>query len=248
VHEQVRWFGDTVSQTIVVTCTVDPNAYHFEDSLQGGSVGIVQGGAFEAAGWRTVEHDDRITFAQLPDLVSGSIEFTITGMTNENLVRADNELFAMYEGGYDMVEPIGYSPELRNNHYKSLLRVYGANENDRPYATKFMFGLCDDGAPGYTTDAPCESPNAFFEEPFTRDNASWTGAPERFRIEWGDGHTRLFRNGGVVFDVDWSGAGVPFAPDELHFSLGTARGGALDSAGLPIGAVYSDVVVDGRLE
>lgn len=233
--------------TFPAPVVVDPGVFHFEDSLRGGSAGIVLGGAFDGDGWRVTADTDRIVFDQVPRLGSGSIEFTLTGASEANLLHGDNEIFAMYEGGYDVVEPIGYSPELRNNHYKSMLRIYGIEETGRERAQKLMWGMCPDGAPGYNTDGPCACARQFFEEPFNDEDAVrvWTGAPERIRIEWGDGLTRYSRNGATIIEIDWSDAGLPFAPNELHFSLGTPRPTAVGSAGMPVGAVFSDVVIDG---
>lgn len=103
-----------------------------------------------------------------------------------------------------------------------------------------MFGLCPSGAPGYDA-CGCES---FFEEPFGGDGA-WDGSPERLLVEWGGGITRLLRNGAEVVSIDWSASGLDFGPQELHMSLGSARADAVDTAGMPIGAVFSDVHVEG---
>lgn len=43
-------------------------AFHFEDSLRGGSVGLVQGGTFSGDGWHIGADTDRITFEQIPRL------------------------------------------------------------------------------------------------------------------------------------------------------------------------------------
>lgn len=226
----------------------EPGApFRFVDSLRGGSAGIVMGGGFDGEGWHVAADTDRIVFDQLPRLSSGFVEFTLTGVSGANLVKNDNEIFAMYEGGYGMVEPVRYSPQFRNNHYKSMLRIYGAEEQGRAGAQKLMWGMCPDGAPGYQTGSACACGGAFFEEPFNGDAevTTWTGAPERLRIEWGDGRTRYLRNSVVIVDIDWSDVTFPFAPNELHFSLGTSRQESVDSAGLPIGAVFSDLVIEG---
>jgi hypothetical protein len=81
------------------------------------------------------------------------------------------------------------------------------------------------------------------EEPFGGD-PTWDGSATTFKVEWGGGHAKLYRNGGLLHDVDYSGAGE-FGPDTQHFSLGTSRSTGVGSSGLPVGAVFSDVIVDG---
>jgi MYXO-CTERM domain-containing protein len=216
-----------------------------EDSLRGGTTfGNPVGGAFEAGGWRVTSRTDRIWF-EIPRLSRGSIQFTMEGVSSDpatgNLIAADNELFAMYEAGYGIAEPIRYSPEFRNNHYKCLIRVYGQNEAERVGAIKLMWGLCPSGAPGYDA-CGCAS---FFQEPFVA--AAWDGSPQVMRVEWGDGVTRLSRNGAEVVSIDWSESGLSFGPDTLHFSIGTSRPDAVDTAAMPIGALFYDLVVDGEL-
>jgi MYXO-CTERM domain-containing protein len=216
--------------------------FHMEDSLRGGAAaGNVVGGTFGADGWTVTGRADRIWW-ELPRLASGSIEFTISNVTMATLDTADHEIFAMYEAGYEMVEPIRYNPDFRNNHYKCMIRLYGAPEGDRAGQQKLMWGMCPSGAPGYD-ECGCGS---FFEEPFGGD-PTWDGSPQRFRVEWGDGTTRLLRNGAEVVGIDWSGSGIVFGPSELHFSLGTPRPLEVDTASMPIGAVFSDVVVDGAV-
>jgi hypothetical protein len=103
--------------------------------------------------------------------------------------------------------------------------------------------MCPAGAPGYQ-EAECPCGTSFLEEPFGGDPV-WDGAATVMRIEWGGGSTRLLRNGIEVHTIDWSASGVEFGPNALHMSLGTSRASAVDSAGMPVGAVFSNVVVDG---
>jgi|GEM_PF-1504428 len=213
-------------------------AFHLEDGLRGRTMGNAVGGSFADDGWHVTDRRDRIWYA-LPRLVSGSVEFTLAHVTMASLTdTSDTEVFAMYEAGYGIAEPIRYSPEFRDNHFKCMLRLYANGEGTRAGQQKLMWGICPSGAPGYGA-CGCGS---FFEEPFG-GNGSWDGTPQRLRIEWGGGRTRYLRNGAVVLSIDWPGA--RFAPSELHMSLGTSRPSAVDSAQLPVGAVFSDLVVDG---
>lgn len=215
------------------------------DPLRGSTVGNQQGGSIGADGWTVTGNADRIIY-ELPRLVTGSVEFTVSNIVlslepgQGNLTNADHEIFALYDGGYDMVEPVPYSPDFRDNHYKSMIRVYGQLETGREGQQKIMWGMCPSGAPGHG-QCGCQS---FFEEPFGGDGA-WDGTPQRLRAEWGDGITRYSRNQTVVLEIDWSSSGLEFGPDELHISLGTARPLAVGTASMPIGAVFSDLVVEG---
>jgi hypothetical protein len=214
--------------------------HHFEDTLRGGTSGNAAGGSFGPEGWTVTDVGDRIWYA-LPRLVSGSVEVTVSNVSEANLPLADHEIFALYEDGYGIGEPIGYAPAFRQNHYKVLLRIYGRAEPARLGAMKLMWGMCPSGAPGYDACA-CTS---FFEEPFA-STPPWTGAATRLRVEWGDGHARLLRDGVEVTSVDWTASGLTFGPSELHMMIGSPRNDGGLSA-MPIGAVFSDLVVDGLL-
>jgi MYXO-CTERM domain-containing protein len=211
------------------------------DSLRDGTSGNASGGAFGPDGWTVTDRTDRIWWA-LPTLVSGSIEFTVAGVTMATMPLTDYEFFTMYEAGYGMTEPINYDPEYRENHYKAMLRVYGQLDivPERQGTQKLMWGICPSGTPGYGT-CGCDS---FFGEPFGGDPV-WDGSPQRLGLEWGDGHARFLRNGAVVHDIDYSGSGLEFGPASLHFSLGSPRAIPVAEAGLPVGAVFSDLAVEG---
>lgn len=223
-----------------LTLTPSAGAYHLEDGLRGGTVGHAVGGAFMADGWHVTDRTDRIWYA-VPRLVSGSVEFTISNVTMSSLTDTrDNELFAMYEAGYGIAEPISYS-DFRENHYKCMLRVYANGEVGRAGFQKLMWGMCPGGAPGHGS---CACGTSFFEEPFAGPGG-WDGSAVRFRVAWGDGHTRLYRNGAEVLEIDWSRSGLTFGPSEMHLSLGTSRPSAVGEAQLPVGAVFTDLVIDG---
>lgn len=217
--------------------------FAMSDSLrEGGTTGTAVGGAFGPEGWTVTGNADRIYWA-LPRLVEGSVEFTVTGITVDNLPLNDHEIFAMYDGGYAIEHPIGYDPEFRNNDFKSMIRIYGQAEGDRVGQQKLMWGLCPGGAPGYG-DGTCSCGSSFFDEPFRGDGV-WDGSPQRLRVEWVDGVTRLLRNDAEVTAIEWGGSGLTFGPDALYVSIGTPRPEAVDTASMPIGAVFSDVVIEG---
>jgi hypothetical protein len=224
------------------TTTGDPETFMMSDPLVGATMGTALGGSFGADGWTVTGNADRIYWA-LPRLVEGSVEFTMSNVTLANLPLPDHEVFGLYEGGHDIEHPINYNPEYRVNAYKSMIRIYGTAEPKRAGQQKIMWGMCPGGAPGYFDACPCTS---FFEEPFGGDG-NWDGSPQRLRVEWGGGHTRYLRNGAVVLDIDWSGSGMAFGPNELYVSIGTPRPEDVAEASMPIGAVFSDVVIEGVL-
>jgi hypothetical protein len=234
---RARWLCGALGALLA---TRSVGAFHLEDGLRGGTRGNAVGGSFAADGWHVTDRADRVWYA-LPRLVSGSVEFTLTHVTMASLgTTTDNEIFAMYEGGYGIAEPIRYGSEFRENHYKCMLRIFPNNEPMRPGQQKLMWGMCPSGAPGFGA-CGCGS---FFEEPFG-GNGTWDGSPQRLRVEWGGGRTRYLRNGAEVLSIRWADSGLTFGPSDLHLSLGTARPSAVTEAQLPVGAVFSDLVVDG---
>lgn len=217
--------------------------FMFSDPLLGGTTGTALGGSFGDAGWTVTGKADRV-YWEVPRLVEGSVEFTLANVTLANLPLNDHEVFAMYEGGHGIEHPIGYNPEFRNNAFKSMIRIYGAAEGDRVGKQKIMWGICPFGAPGYHDGTcPC-SDGGFFDEPFGGDG-SWDGSPQKLRVAWADGVTRYYRDDVEVLAIDWSSTGLTFGPQALYVSLGNPRPEEVDSAGMPIGAVFSNVVIEG---
>ncbi len=230
----------TLASLVVITgLTSSASAqFHMEDSLRDGTMGNASGGTFGPDGWTVTGVSDRIWYA-LPTLPSGSIEVTVTNVSNANLPLADHEILAMYEAGYGISEPIRYAPEFRANHYKTLVRIYGTAEPERTGAMKLMWGICPSGDPGYD-GCGCAS---FFEEPFA-PTSGWAGEAHRLRIEWGEGRSRLLRDDVEIVSVGYDG--FVFAPSALHFMLGSPRNDGGLSA-MPIGATFSDLVIDGTM-
>ena len=228
------------------TSTGEPSEYvMFADPLIDGTLGTPLGGSFGPEGWTVTARADRI-FWEVPRIVEGSVAFTMKNVTLDNLPLNDHEVFAMYEGGYDIEHPIGYNPGFRNNAFKSMIRIYGVAEGgDRVGKQKIMWGMCPFGAPGYHDGTcPCSQPAGFFEEPFDGD-VTWDGTPQRLKIAWADGVTHYYRNDVEVLSIDWAASGLSFGPDSLYVSLGNPRPQDVDTAGMPIGAVFSDLVLEG---
>ena len=237
--------GEPASSSGGGSSTGEPSEYvMFNDPLIGGTLGSAVGGSFGDAGWTVTGKADRVYWS-VPRLVEGSVEFTLSNVTLANLPLNDHEVFAMYEGGHGIEHPIGYNPEFRNNTFKSMIRIYGVAEVGRTGQQKIMWGMCPLGAPGYHDGTcPCVNPAGFFEEPFGGD-PGWDGSPQRLRVAWADGVTRYFRNDVEVLAIDWSASGLNFGPETLYISLGDSRPEEVDTAGMPIGAVFSDLKVEG---
>jgi hypothetical protein len=229
-----------------VTLASPAAAWTLSDSLKDfAPKGTPVGGSFDATGWTVTQKDDRIYYS-LPRLVQGSIEFTVSGITEANLVLADHEIFALYEGGYGISEPINYNPQFRNNHYKQLLRIYGKMVLERLGEQKFIMLMCPSGAPGYTEDGPCPCPQSFYDgDGWWGGNKNWDGSPSKIKVRWGNGSATYSRDGVDVWTNDYSQTGLVFGPSELHFTIGCPRNSAADEAGMPIGATFSDVYVEG---
>lgn len=214
------------------------------DSLKDGAPkGNAVGGSYGPDGWTVTGKTDRIWYA-IPRLVEGSIEFTVANITTANLDLADHEIFSMYDAGHGIAEPINYNPEFRDNHYKQLIRIYGQQVPERLGEQKFIMLMCPDGAPGY---GACACGKNFYDgDGWWGGNPVWDGSPSKIKITWGNGKATYSRDGVDVWTNDYSATGLSFGPSELHFTIGCARHDAIGDAGMPIGAVFSDVVVQGN--
>lgn len=219
------------------------SAYTLSDSLKDGAPkGKAVGGSYGPSGWTVTGKADRIYYV-VPRLVQGSIEFTASNITTSNLSLSDHEIFAMYDGGYGIPEPINYNPEFRDNHYKQLIRVYGQMVPDRLGEQKFIMLMCPDGAPGY---GQCKCSKSYYDgDGWWGGNPTWDGSATKIKVEWGNGKATYSRDGVAVWTNDYSSTGLVFGPSELHFTIGCPRNSAIADAGMPIGAVFSDVLVQG---
>jgi hypothetical protein len=201
------------------------------------------GGAFGPDGWTVTAKTDRVWYA-IPRLVSGSIQFTVTNITTTNLDLADHEIFSLYDAGYGITEPINYNPEFRDNRFKQLIRIYGQMVPERLGEQKFIMLMCPDGAPGYGT---CACAKQYYDGDGTwGGNPSWDGSASVIKIRWGNGQATYSRDGVDVWTNDYSQSGLTFGPSDLHFTIGCPRADAISDAGMPIGATFSDVIVEGE--
>jgi hypothetical protein len=212
--------------------------FTLEDPLKGGTKGNAIGGALGPDGWTITSDTDRLWY-ELPRLTIGSFEFTVSNLTMDNMPEVDHELFAMYEAGFGMTEPINYDPEFRNNHFKVMLRVHGQGAPGMEGQQQLVWRMCPSGAPGHD-ECGCTE---FFDEPEGGDT-TWDGSPQRLRVDWTETGARYLRNGTVVHQIEWSTG--KYAPQSHHVSLGTSRPVVIQEAGMPVGAIFSDVVITGN--
>jgi hypothetical protein len=223
--------------------------FNLNDSLKDNQPkGNPVGGSFGPDGWTVTAKTDRIWYA-VPRLVEGSIQFTVSGITHANLNLADHEIFSMYDAGHGIPEPINYNPEFRDNHYKQLIRIYGQMVPERLGEQKFIMLMCPDGAPGY---GACACGKSFYDgDGWWGGNPAWDGSATTIKVTWGNGKATYSRDGVDVWTNDYTASGLDFGPSELHFTIGCPRHDAIGDAGMPIGAVFSDVIaqgIDGSIE
>ena len=222
---------------------VAAHAYHLEDSLRGAtSSGNPSGGSFGAEGWTVTAPTDLIWFSA-PTMSSGSIEFTLSNVTNASLYAdasggADNDIFQFYDDA-GIGEPIPYGT-WKSNNYKCDVRI--RNEPGHHGDQKLIFGLCPDSQSSGGDTCACGTP---FIGDATGGDGNWDGTPQRLRVEWSQTYVRFLRNGAEAVRHDFAATGYGFGPQQMHFSLGTTRSRAVSYSGIPIGAVFSDLVVDG---
>ncbi|MBI5534477.1 MAG: hypothetical protein HY898_17260 [Deltaproteobacteria bacterium] len=222
--------------------TTPSAAFTLDDSLKGSTQGQVFGGSVGADGFTTTAATDAIVWV-VPSLASGSVEFTVTGITLDKIPAIDHEIFSMYDG-FGFTEPISYNPKFRNNNFKMLVRIYGQGEPTRTGMQKLLYSMCPMGPPGYSDGAPCPCASYFNEEPFGGDT-NWSGAPEVLRVEWTPTSASYFRNGAKIHSMDWSSTGILWGPKEQHVMLGSPRNQLGPDVAMPVGVTFSDVHING---
>ncbi len=222
---------------LVLVLPAGARAYHLDDPLRGSTSGTAEGGSFSAAGWTVTAPTDRIWWS-VPTSSAGSIEFVMSNVTNASLFPGDNDIFNLYDDA-DSGEPISYRPDFVEDNYKVWVRV--RNEPGYYGNQKLTVAVCPNSAVSHSATCAC---GVGFIDESTSGDPTWDGTPQRLRIEWGGGQVRLLRNGGVVTSIDYSATGYAWGPRQMHFSIGSTRSRAVGTSGMPMGAVFSDLVVD----
>jgi MYXO-CTERM domain-containing protein len=223
--------------SLVLAVPASASAYHLADSLRGSTSGTASGGSFGADGWTVTAPTDRIWWP-VPTSSAGSIDFTMSNVTNASLFPGDNDVFNLYDAA-DSSEPIPYRPDFVEDNYKVWVRI--RNEPGYYGNQKLTVAVCPDSALAHSPTCAC---GPGFVEEATSGDPTWDGTPQHLRIEWGGGQVRFLRNGSVVNTIDYAATGYAWGPRQMHFSIGSTRALAVGTSGMPVGAVFSDLVVD----
>jgi hypothetical protein len=191
VHEGVAWFGAIAEQSLEVIASAPPTPppssnVVLEDPLAGSTKGTQVGGTLLPDGFRIDNPDDHITY-EVPKLTDGAIELSVRGLQKGIPAGAveDAELIVMYDGTYSPDPERDYLG-FRNNPYKFLLRKRDTD------AVKVV--LRTPGGEIEDSSAPL----------------AWDpSATYRFRVEWGGGSARVYRDGQLVKAVSPGGTWSP---------------------------------------
>lgn len=207
-----------------------------------------QGGTYSAEGWTTTGPTDSVWY-EMPDaLPAGRVEYSVRGVsTATTLTGADHDLLAIYQAPTGIAEPVGYSPEFRNNDMKVFTRIFGQVEGaPRTGAMKLEFVLCPRGEPWYhDTDCPagCVG-NLIGYANGSPTDIGWDGtAWYRMAVWWGNGMMRFSRDGVELGGVDYAGS---YAPGPVRVRIGSPRHGISPDAVMPVGLTFKDVVITGE--
>ncbi len=195
----------------------------------GSSAGDVHGGTFTSKGWQTTKTTDYIEY-RVPTISKGWVEFDLSGWGPDTSIFTDfkNHFFGMWDASWKD----RWGNVVRYNPYKCLMRAYG--EPNVPNNVKWgrlklrlNVAAFDGGAD--------DDPHAF--EALTEERWDWkTTETYHFRLEWGDGHMRWYKDGQLIMDYDYSSFGVEYAPPDHVIRIGYC-----DMYPAPVGTVYSNV-------
>ncbi|MBI3725466.1 DUF4038 domain-containing protein, partial [bacterium] len=217
VHEGVIWFGETASTTVTVTTPPVPASppgltLVLDDPLKGSTKGSQHGGTLTPDGYRIDAGSDYIVY-DLPTLEAGVAEFSASGLVSGSPgATEDAELIVMYDGDFSP-DPESDYMGYRNNTYKFFLRKMTVD------TLKLLYKTSGGEA-----------------EEYSPSKLSWDPATTyRFRVEWGEGAARFYRDGELLKSVTPGGV---WKPTKHRLRIGT--GGA--SRGWP-GTVTKDLKV-----
>ena len=222
--------------TFALAVTTGPAAHSgtvlVDDPLTTGtSAGDVHGGAFVAGGWKTTKTTDYIEY-RVPTISKGWVEFDLSGWGPDTTIFTEfkNHFFGMWDASWKD----RWGNVVRYNPYKCLMRAYG--EPNVPNNVKWgrlklrlNVAAFDGGAD--------DDPHAF--EQLTEQRWDWqTDQTYHFRLEWGDGHMRWYKDGQLIMEYDYSSFGVEYAPPEHVIRIGYC-----EMYPVPVGTKYSNVKI-----
>jgi MYXO-CTERM domain-containing protein len=207
-----------------------------------------KGGSFGPTGWTTIDEPDSFWYEIADALPSGSIEYTVTGMSvGGSLSGYDHDILTMYQAPTGAAEPIAYSPYFRNNDFKAFTRIFGSLEPGRGGAMKLELALCSRGDPWYHDEVcttACDGSGLAYARGTDKD-IGWDPAHSyRMVLTWGSGKFTFSRDGeelGVVTYPD------TYAPQPLRVRFGSPRHDGVypGAAFMPKGLTFKDVKVSG---
>ena len=168
------------------------------DPLIGGSIGQVAGGQFTSGGWQVTAPGNFIRY-EVPPMVSGWVEFDISGLREINSSPNQFMLFGMWDPS---------AGSYRANPFRVHLQKLHPNPHNPPYLRLRWI----------TNGEQHDEGNNFLDW-----NPSRT---YRWRIEWGPsggGHTaRVFLDGQLMITVNYNRA---YRPNMLFIELGIGERG-----------------------
>jgi len=215
VHEGVRWFGESTTEAVAVTCsqaqtTCDPLT---QPTLESGFANkSVQGGSFSASGWQTTSGSDQLVLELASGVSSsGSLEVDVTNFSPTtqysrnkhqvlNMYTSDNgsqDVFASTEAWWNIRTGTNYG-----TGFKVLAAPHGGNSR---------------------------------EEARIMQNASWNPSDTyRFSVVWDSQTIQFYLDGTLVESLPFHGQTDPMQ----HVFIG--KDNVYDGQ---IGPIYSNLCV-----
>ncbi len=217
-------------------------ATNINDPLTNGTtVGQQHGGTFTEEGWKTTSAWDYIQY-DVSTISEGYVEFEVRGWhADEDQFSHSHKchFFGMYDDSYDDRN----GDHIKTNPYKCFMRIYGYE----PGYSKWGILKLRLNVAAYTSGDETD-PNSF--EAYAseggqvendEDATHWDWQEDEwyhFKLEWGDGHMRWYKDGVLITDYDYSGTGEEYAPPIHIIRLGYV--GVYET---PIGEVFRNVKI-----
>lgn len=213
------------------------------------TVGSRNGGTFSADGWKTTDEWSYIQYNTLT-ITSGMVEFDVKGIYSSNVVfpncnidkhgvrdcsnqNVHYQLFNIWDRDDT---GLWWAVKQWHNPYKAIVHVYGYVEGDVykwKYAKLRLNVSAYEG--GYDNDPHAFEDPSFGPIQWTKDHTY------HFKLIWGNGHFKLYIDGSLMKDWDYSTFGVEYAPPSMSMRLGSAINSVI-SGGFkaPVGITYSN--------
>lgn len=232
---------------VLLALAISLMAAEIVDPLVGSSTGIVNGGTFTAAGWKTIYNTDAVEW-QIPTAPNGKVSFDVTGLYASNSVfpnldkNGDEDmhytLFNMYDRDPNNVWYGQWMPEANvrqwHNPYKAICHLFGYVQGDQWKWGHGRFRLNVSAYQGGYDD----DPHAFEIEYGTID---WQrDRTYHIELHWGDGHMDYFVDGQKIASCDYSDFGADYAPPFHALRLGSSLGCKGFGHQVPIGITFSN--------